>query len=566
MTSQYSPYCVPLNPDYLRKNRKLRVVCIGAGFAGITLAYKVAHELKLEDIISFQIYERQSHPGGTWFANHYPGLTCDVPIHVYTLPFNPKHDWKNFLATGPEIEEYILETTKKFDLERFMKFNTNVIEANFDEVIGKWSLTVESEGVISQDQCDILIGASGTQSTPLTPNIPGLSSFKGKLVHTGNWDDSLDWKGKKVGVIGNGSSGIQVFRAMQPDAASVTHYIRKPTWISMSYAHQFTPEGRNFAYSPEQVESFKNPKNLFKYRKMIESFNNGLFMRLVFNETGKEAKQGFRAELERWMSDRLHGDPALVNRLKPSYQPWCRRLTPEDKYLEALQAPNAELVDSKIETVTEDGIRNCDGSFRPYDIIILATGFVNNRIPPWTMRGRGGITLSERWKDNVDGYISVCAPDMPNYFSIGCGPNFPIANGPVLSAMGFVSSYILKWVLKISSEDIKSVCVKNERVEAYNIYLQEILRRTAWNEDCDSWYKKGKIDEYRTGITAIYPGSMNHFREMLSELRGEDFDFVYNTNNPFNFIGNGLTKVDFDENGDLTAYLADTVKFDHFNP
>lgn len=96
--------------------------------------------------------------------------------------------------------------------------------------------------------------------------------------------------------------------------------------------------------------------------------------------------------------------------------------------------------------------------------------------------------------------------------------------------------------------------------------MQEILRRTAWNQDCDSWYKKGTIDEYRTGITAIYPGSMNHFREMLSDLRGEDFDFVYNTNNTYNFIGNGLTKVDFDETGDMSAYLADTMKFDHFGP
>lgn len=155
------------------------------------------------------------------------------------------------------------------------------------------------------------------------------------------------------------------------------------------------------------------------------------------------------------MSDRLHGDPALIDRLKPSYQPWCRRLTPEDGYLDALQASNADLVDTKIEAITEQGIRMADGSLRSYDIIVLSTGFVNNRVPPWTMKGRGGVSLAERWKDNVDGYLSVCAPDMPNYFSIGSGPNFPIANGPVLSAMGFVSDYILKWILKISSEDIK---------------------------------------------------------------------------------------------------------------
>jgi cation diffusion facilitator CzcD-associated flavoprotein CzcO len=155
------------------------------------------------------------------------------------------------------------------------------------------------------------------------------------------------------------------------------------------------------------------------------------------------------------MNNHLHGDTDLMDRLKPSYQPWCRRVTPDDKYLGALQASNAMLIDTRIQAVTEEGIRQVDGTLHKYDIIVLATGFANSRVPPWTMKGRNGILLSDRWKDNADGYISVCAPDMPNYFSIGCGPNFPIANGPVLSAMGFVADYILQWALKISSEDIK---------------------------------------------------------------------------------------------------------------
>jgi hypothetical protein len=207
----------------------------------------------------------------------------------------------------------------------------------------------------------------------------------------------------------------------------------------------------------EQIESFKDPEKIFEYRKSLESFGNGLFKRLVFNDTNQDTKLGFRKALEKFMSEHLHGDASLINRLQPSYQPWCRRLTPDDKYLEALQAPNAELVDTRIEAVTNDGIRQAGGILRHYDIIVVATGFANSRVPPWTMRGRHGILLSERWKDNVDGYISVCAPDMPNYFSIGCGPNFPIANGPVLSAMGFVADYILEWAVKISSENIKYV-------------------------------------------------------------------------------------------------------------
>jgi cation diffusion facilitator CzcD-associated flavoprotein CzcO len=207
----------------------------------------------------------------------------------------------------------------------------------------------------------------------------------------------------------------------------------------------------------EQIESFKDPEKLFEYRKRLESFSNALFKRLVFNDTNRDTKLDFRKALEKFMSEQLHGDASMINRLQPSYQPWCRRLTPTDKYLEAVQAPNAALVDAKIERVTADCVWQAGGIHRHYDIIVAATGFANSRVPPWTMRGRNGILLSERWKDNVDGYISVCAPDMPNYFSIGCGPNFPIANGPVLSAMGFVADYILQWAVKISSEDIQCV-------------------------------------------------------------------------------------------------------------
>lgn len=109
----------------------------------------------------------------------------------------------------------------------------------------------------------------------------------------------------------------------------------------------------------------------------------------------------------------------------------------------------------------------------------------------------------------------------------------------------------------------RSTCVKSPVVEAYNIYLQQILQRTAWNQDCESWYKKGRRDEFRTGITAIYPGSMMHFKEMLDSIRGEDFDIVYRSNNPFSFVGNGLTSLDFEEGADLAWYLRTTMKLDN---
>lgn len=222
------------------------MVCVGAGFAGLTLAYKILHEKQLTDIIDFQIYDRQGGPGGTWEANQYPGLYCDVPIHVYTLPWAPKHDWNTFMASGPEIRRYANEVCDKFGLRSIIKFRATVEQAAWDEDKSQWNLTVRDENGEFQDHCDILVGASGIQSSPIPPDIPGIQDFTGRIVHTAAWDQSLDCDNKRIAVIGNGSSGIQCFGALQPKAAQITHYIRTPTWISMNYLSQFTRDGSNF--------------------------------------------------------------------------------------------------------------------------------------------------------------------------------------------------------------------------------------------------------------------------------------------------------------------------------
>jgi cation diffusion facilitator CzcD-associated flavoprotein CzcO len=385
------------------------------------------------------------------------------------------------------------------------------------------------------------------------------------VVHTGAWDPNLDYKDKRIGVIGNGSSGIQAFGALQPDAKSITHYIRHSTWISMNYMAQFTPNGANFQYSDEEKEAFKDPAKLFEYRIKLERTSNGIFKNLVFNETCQDVKKAFRANIEKLMRERLHNDEVMMTKLIPSYQPWCRRLTPGDDYLDALQASNAALVDDPITEITKTGVvTDSVNEHQDLDILILATGFRNNRVPPWTMRGKDDISISDLWAKNPDAYLSVAVPQMPNYFTIGCGPNFTIANGPLLSALGFMADYIFKWAVKMAGEGIKSIIVKSDVTEAWNVYIQEIMKRTAWNDSgCGSWYKQGSTEDgYRTGITAIYPGSMNHFREMLSEIRGEDFEIEYL--NPVNkwaqIIGNGLTQRDAMEGGDLAPYLESTFK------
>jgi len=173
------------------------------------------------------------------------------------------------------------------------------------------------------------------------------------------------------------------------------------------------------------------------------------------------------------MRERLHNDKVMMSKLIPSYQPWCRRLTPGDAYLEALLADNAALIDDPITKITKMGVVTKSASEQQYiDVLVLATGFHNYRVPPWNMRGIDWILLSDLWVRNPDDYLSGY-PQMPNYFLVGYGPNFIVANGPLLSVFGFMSEYVFKWALKMAGEDIKSVTVKSNVKEACNAYIQE---------------------------------------------------------------------------------------------
>ena len=378
-------------------------------------------------------------------------------------------------------------------------------------------------------------------------------------------DESLDYRNKRIAVIGNGSSGIQTFTALQPEAENITHYIRQPTWLSQSYLIPFTRngDGKNFTYTDEEKENYKDPAKLFEYRKALEHLSNQVFKTFVLNDTAQESNSKLRAGLEEMVKDHLRCAPELHKYLIPDYTPRCRRLTPDGGYLESVTAPNACLLFGGISSVTSTGVTTVAGDSSPYDILVLATGFTNTRSLPWPQRGLSGALLSDLYTPNPDGYLSVCAPSQPNFFTIGCGPNYPAANGPVSSCFGFMADYVTRWIDKIATEDIHSATPKNEAVQAYNIYIQQVFRRTAWNDRCDSWYKAGQQDEYRTGITGIYPGSMLHFKAMLGEgLRGEDFEIKYRSQNRFRFFGNGLTTKDMDLDADLAEYLGESMRLD----
>ncbi|KAI5814907.1 hypothetical protein BZA77DRAFT_317773 [Pyronema omphalodes] len=544
--SVYAGNHIPINEVPAYTPKKTRVVCIGAGFSGLMLAYLIQTEKKMEEYVDLTIYEKNKDVGGTWLENRYPGVACDVPAPIYTFSWAPNPDWSEFYAKGPEIWEYVKNTSNKHGLEKNVKFQSKVIECIWSEADGKWKLVIEQEGIRFNDECEILINAAGILNHWKWPDITGLHDFKGKLIHSAAWDQDYDYTGKRVALIGNGSTALQILPAIRERCAHVVNYIRRPTWISANYSAQFTRDGTNFKYTEEEKEAMRNdPAKLLAYRKTIEHDVNKFLVALIKDSPEqKDAVSSFT----KIMRERLQNDEKLCDILIPKWDVGCRRLSPGDGYLESLISSNVTPEFRGIDRVTSKGIKTVDGNEEEFDLIICATGFDVSFRPTWKMIGRDGADLSKIWERDPKAYMSIMTPSFPNYMIFN-GPNCPIGHGSLLPVMEATAGYVVKWIQKYATEDIKSFEPTPAALSDFEEYTQEFLKRTVWTSGCKSWYKNadGKL-------TAVWGGSVVLHREVLETIRGEDFDVKWNSPNRFKFFGNGFT-IREAEGQDLSWYL-----------
>ena len=540
---------VPVREQYRGQPRSLKIITIGAGFSGLTMAYKIQNQYKFGDSVEHIIYEKNGDIGGTWYENRYPGAACDLPAHTYTFSWEPNPDWTSFYAGAAEILAYMKRTADKYNLTRDVQLNSKVVAAKWNESDGKWHVQIEQNDKTIQDTSDLLVNACGYLNSWKWPNIDGLKAFQGHLAHSAQWIDGYNFQDKKIGLIGNGSSAIQILPQIRRNAAHVTCFIRNPTWISTNIAAQYAgPEGRNFNFTEEQRAEFRSsPGKLLEFRKALEHEVNKFFSLLQRGSPEQTRAQQFMKE---FMLKGLGGDKELAAKLIPTWDVGCRRLTPGDGYLEALTSENVVVTMSKIARITETGIQTSDNEHHILDAIICATGFDVSFCPAWELVGRNEVDLAQAWKTDPEGYFGIAVHGFPNY-CIFMGPNSPVGHGTLLGCIEWSADYILKWAAKIQEEDIHSIEVTKDAVDDYNTYTQEFMKRTVWSSGCRSWYHNHRKDGK---VTAMYPGSSIHYKEMLDVLRGEDFTIKYKTLNRFSFMGNGFTKRE--TNGeDLSFYL-----------
>ncbi|KAJ9604945.1 hypothetical protein H2200_010334 [Cladophialophora chaetospira] len=539
--SAYSESHVPNHPQC--SPQKIRIIFVGAGAAGLLFAHKAEKFLTNYELIC---YEKNSVVGGTWYENNYPGCACDIPAHTYTFPFEPNTEWSGYYSYANEIQRYFLNFAKKYKVEKYIRFNTTVQKAQWRETDSKWVLELEDKDQIRfEDTCDVLVNGSGAVNKWKWPGIRGLEKFQGQLVHSAAWDSSIDWEAKRVGLIGSGSSSIQILPQVASTAKHVDVFIRNQTYIGPQIGSDVSNKdadpdamephavGKHHYTEKEKKKFREDPDYHLTYRKKLErSVVTGFQMFYRNSDLNIKAKEVMQAS----MAERLDGREDLKQALIPDWSPGCRRLTPGEGYLEALTRPNVSAVFGDIHEITATGLNTVDGQEHTVDILICATGFNVAYIPHFTITGTNGQVMQEQTRPNI--YASIAAPGYPNYFIVN-GPRGNWGQGCALPSHEVQVEYILKCCRKMQQDHIRYIEPRCEITRQLNLYMDAWHEKhSIWTENCRSWYKDNQIK----GRVYIWPGSLLHHLKYLKRPRFEHYHIVYNDpSNVFAFLGNGWT-------------------------
>ncbi|CAK1365721.1 putative sterigmatocystin biosynthesis monooxygenase stcW [Cercospora beticola] len=542
-------YTVPDRILNAEDDRPVKIVTVGAGISGILMAYLLQRDCKNVEHV---IYEKNGDIGGTWLENRYPGCACDVPSHAYTYAFALNADWPAYLSGSDDIFRYLTRVVQCFDLRKFMRFNNAVEHAEWIEEEGKWFVVIRDllTGARLTEKCDFLIGANGLLNSWKWPEeVKGLHDFKGKLIHTARWPDEYtekEWANDRVAVLGSGASSIQVVPSMQEKAKSLDVYIRSPVWFAELAGHG----GENTDYEESVRQNLRtNPADLLSTAKEIEGgLNQGAGIKALMPNSAeaKAAKAHVASRMREFIQDEK-----LYDLLTPSFPLGCRRLTPGNPFMRAVQKPNVTVHRSAVAEVRGNTVIDTLGSEVEVDTLICATGFDTSYVPKYSLKGRNGLLLSKKWAEVPEGYMGMMVPDFPNYFMFQ-GPTFPVANGSVMGPLQTVGAYIVQLVKKMQRESIHSFDPKQDVTDQFNKHTQAWVAGSAWaDRTCRSWYKNNETGR----VHSIWPGSSLHYCEMIASPRYEDFVIKYeHSQNMFAFMGLGFTK-DQVEGGDLSPYM-----------
>ncbi len=508
-------------PAVNQRKQGMHIVIVGAGMSGLLAAIRLK-----QAGVAFTIIEKNKDVGGTWYENSYPGCRVDTQNHLYSYSFEPNHEWPQHFSTQNILLDYFQRVSKKHDLRKDIRFESQVAEAHFDEASAKWNVRVrDAAGKEDTIVADAVISAVGQLNQPRLPDIKGLGSFKGPAFHSAQWRHDVELKGKRVACIGTGASAFQFVPAIAGEVKELLVFQRTPPWLAPTPDYH-NDVGAGKKWLLEHVPFYDKWYRFFLFWLMTD----GVY-EMVKAEPGwngpdtavSAANLELRGMLIEALKPQVAAKPELLDKIVPAYPFGGKRaLRDNGVWVGALSRDNVELVTDPIEEINATGLKTADGKQHDVDVIVYGTGFhASTFLRTFKVYGRGGVELHEKWAGDARAYLGMTTPGFPNFFMI-YGPNTNIVvNGSIVFFSECSVRYILDCLKLLAETGNATMEPKKDVHDAFNVRVDEMNAKMAWGApQVSSWYKN------TTGrVSQNWPFPLVDYWKATLEPNANDFHF-----------------------------------------
>ena len=474
---------------------------IGAGPGGLALGIF----LRKAGFRDFTIFDRKDGVGGTWRINTYPGLACDVKSHLYSYSFDLNSNWSRLWPAQPEILEYFEECAQRYNLEPNLKLHTEIRSAEWNSDTTKWCLTTATG---EQHNFDIVVSAVGLFTQPILPNLVEEEPFTGTVMHSAQWDHSVDLTDARVAVLGTGSTASQLLPQLAKVARKVYSVQRSATWILPKPDRAYTDRERwVFTHVPFA-------KKFYRTRLWLRSEAN-----ISVIENGSDKTQEFKALAVKMLESTV-ADEELRRKLTPDHPLGCKRLVFSSDFIPTLTQPHVEVVSSPGKALRARSLVTADGTELDVDAVVCATGYAAaDYLGQIGVVGEGGRSLRDTWRDGAYAYLGMAVPGFPNFFML-YGPNTNVGSNSVIFMLEAQAHYIVR-ALKYMRRKRKSyVAVRPDTMADFIAKIDQWMEGTVWLTRCSNYFRAAN-----GRVVTQWPRSARAFWTMTRRFSAKDYTF-----------------------------------------